>query len=90
MINLNKHITRQHCGKGPKQIYSDLYPYKDWLQVKERERLHGKRGKRGGHINQQKSSPFSPENFPLPIKYLVLDSEHSCITESTIYSPSNL
>ncbi len=87
MIKLNNNTTREHCGKYLKQIYSELYPYNDWLHVEERERLHGKRGKRVGHFNQPKSGPFSPENFPLPIKYLVLDREHSCVTERTIYSP---
>ena len=51
------------------------------------ERLYEKGRNRGGITNRQKPSPFSPENFPLSIKYLVLDSELSCITERTIYSP---
>ncbi len=31
------------------------------------------RGGGGKHNNRLKSSPFSPENFPLPIKYLIFD-----------------
>ena len=80
MISLDRDIKREHCVKCTKEIY----PYRDWLRVEER----GLRGKRGKHDDdRQKFSPFSPENFPLPIKYIVFDSEHLCITERTIYSP---
>ena len=84
MIKLNNNTTREHCGKCYEQIYHHLYPYRDWLRVKERGWLHRKRGKRD---DRQKFSPFSPENFPLPIKYIFFDSEQLCVTERTIYSP---
>ncbi len=36
---------------------------------------------------RQKPSPFSPQNVPLPIKYLVFDCGFSCILERKIYCP---
>ena len=47
------------------------------------------RGEGGEHETKkrQKPSPFSPENLPLPIKYLVFDCGYSCILERKIYCP---
>ncbi len=41
-------------------------------------------GKNGRRPNP---SPFSAENLPLPIKYLVFDNVNSCIMERKIYCP---
>ena len=78
MINLKNSTTQKHCGKYSSQSSGiNLYPYRDWTQDKEQTRIQG----------DMKMSPFSPENFPLAIKYLTFDHEHSCVTERTIYSP---
>ena len=44
------------------------------------------KGREGCRFSQN-CSPFSPENFSFPIKYLVFDPEYSYIEERTVYSP---
>ena len=87
MIKSNNKPTRKHYGKHSKHnLNINLYPYRDWIQDEKQRRLQGKRGRRL-HDKQFKMSPFSPENFPLSIKYLVFDYDNSCTTERKIYSP---
>ncbi len=61
MISLHRVIKREHCGKRSKEIY----PYWNWLCEKESS-FQDKWGKQDDY--KQKFCPFSPENFPLPIK----------------------
>ena len=78
MIDLSNSFTRKHCGKYSNQNSGiNSYPYRNWTQDKVQRRFQ----------RDMNMSPFSPENFPLAIKYLVFDHKHSCVREQTIYSP---